>query len=66
MNLLGNARYSPHHLKPLLDSEAGGEETLNTIGTQENIFYEEPDLSGGVEGVEYYIKYGADDDEVSE
>jgi hypothetical protein len=66
MNLLGNAHHSPHHLKPLLDSEANGEETLNTIRTQENIFYEELDLSSRVEGVDYYIKYGADDDEVSE
>jgi len=29
----------------------------NIIG---DYYYEEPDLSGGVEGVDYYIAYGED------
>ena len=27
----------------------------------DNVYYEEPDLSGGVEGVDYMLVYGADD-----
>ena len=30
---------------------------------QDGVFYEEPDLSGGVEGVDYLIRYGAQDEE---
>jgi hypothetical protein len=30
--------------------------------TQEEIFYEEPDLSGGVEGEDYKIVYGAEEE----
>ena len=30
---------------------------------QEDVFYEETDLSGGVEGVDYEIRYGVDDNE---
>ena len=30
---------------------------------QDGVFYEEPDLSGRVEGVDYLIHYGADDEE---
>ena len=30
------------------------------------LVYEEPDLSGGVEGVDYGIVYGSDDTEVEE
>ncbi len=29
---------------------------------QEDIAYEEPDLTGGVEGEDYYIAYGAAED----
>jgi hypothetical protein len=39
---------------------------LNTIGGQQDIFYEEPDLSRGVEGVDYFIRYGVSSDEDSE
>jgi hypothetical protein len=63
--LLGNARYSPQSLKPLLDFEELDEVALNAIEGQEDIFYEEPDLSCGVEGVDYFIRYGvAFDDEL--
>ena len=30
---------------------------------QEDVCYEEPDLPGGVEGVDYEIRYGVDDNE---
>jgi hypothetical protein len=39
---------------------------LNAIRSQEDIFYEEPDLSRGVKGVDYVICYGARSDEESE
>jgi hypothetical protein len=50
----------------LLDCEELDEAVLNTIGGQQDIFYEEPDLSHGVEGVDYFIRYGASSDEDSE
>jgi hypothetical protein len=39
---------------------------LNAIGSQKDIFYEEPDLSHGTEGVDYVIHYGAASDEESD
>jgi hypothetical protein len=50
----------------LLDCEDLDEATLNTIGSQKYIFYQEPNLSHGVEGVDYVIRYGAASDEESE
>jgi hypothetical protein len=50
----------------LLDSEELDEATLNAIEGQQDIFYEEPDLSRSVEGVDYFIRYGASSDEESE
>jgi hypothetical protein len=50
----------------LLDCEELDEAALNTIGGQQDIFYEEADLSRGVEGVDYFIHYGASSDEDSE
>jgi hypothetical protein len=50
----------------LLDYEELDEAAQNAIGDQENIFYEGPDLSRRVEGVEYFIRYGASSDEDSE
>jgi hypothetical protein len=50
----------------LLDCEELDEATLNAIDGQENIFYEEPDLSRGVEGVDYFIRYGASSGEESD
>jgi hypothetical protein len=64
--LLGNSSYSPQSLKPLLDYEELDEATLNIIGGQQDIFYEEPDLSRGVEVVDYFIRYGASSDEDSD
>jgi hypothetical protein len=56
----------PQSLKPLLDCEELDEATLNAIGGQQDIFYEEPDLSRRVEGMDYFIRYGASSDEDSE
>jgi hypothetical protein len=50
----------------LLDCEELDEVTLNAIGGQQDIFFEEPDLSRGFEGVDYFIRYGASSDEDSE
>jgi hypothetical protein len=50
----------------LLDCEDLDEATLNAIGSQNDIFYEEPDLSQGFEGVDYIIRYGAASDEESD
>jgi hypothetical protein len=47
----------------LLDYEDLDEATLNAIGSQKDIFYEEPDLSRGVEGVDYVIRYRVASDE---
>jgi hypothetical protein len=64
MNLLGNAHYSPPlPLNPCLDSEDQEEEALYANVKQEDIYYEEPDLSGGVEGEDYKIVYGAEEED---
>ena len=61
--LLSNAGYSfPPLLNPCLDYEDLEESSLNNLGGQEDIYYLEPDLSGAVEGVDYTIQYGANDD----
>jgi hypothetical protein len=41
----------------LLDYEELDEATFNAIEGQEDIFSEEPDLSRGVEGIDYFIRY---------
>jgi hypothetical protein len=56
----------PQSLKPLLDYEELDEATVNAIEGQQDIFYEEPDLSRGVEGVDYFIRYGASSGKESE
>jgi hypothetical protein len=50
----------------LLDSEELDEVALNAIRDQQDIFYKEPDLSRGVEGMDYFICYGASSNEDSE
>jgi hypothetical protein len=47
----------------MLDCEDLDKATLNAIGSQKDIFYEEPNLSHGVEGGDYVIRYGAASDE---
>jgi hypothetical protein len=50
----------------LLDCEDLVEAMPNAIGSQKGIFYKETDLSGGVEGIDYVIRYGAEPDEESD
>jgi hypothetical protein len=38
--------------------EGQNEETEGASGDYEEVYYEEPDLSGGIEGVDYIIAYG--------
>jgi hypothetical protein len=38
--------------------EGQNEETEGASEDHEEVYYEEPDLSGGVEGVDYTIAYG--------
>ena len=64
MNLLSNAGYSSLSFWiSCLDYEYPGTASLHAMGGQEDVYYEEPDLSGGVEGVDYVIRYGAENKE---
>jgi hypothetical protein len=38
--------------------EGQNEETEGASEDYEEVYYEEPDLSGGIEGVDYTISYG--------
>ena len=49
-------------LTPCLDFEEAIKESYGAYHEDE-VYYEEPDLSGGVEGVDYLIAYGGDDEE---
>jgi hypothetical protein len=53
---------TPLPLNPCLDSEDQEEEALYVNATQEEIFYEEPDLSDGVEGEYYKIIYSVEEE----
>ena len=46
-------------LTPCLDYEEFPDECYGAYHADE-VYYEEPDLSGGVEGVNYMLTYGAD------
>jgi hypothetical protein len=48
----------PFPLNPCLDSEGQNEETEGASEDYAEVYYKEPDLSGGVEGVDYTIAYG--------
>ena len=51
-----------YHLNPFLDYEKIEEETTKEPDGQE-VYYAEPDLSGGIEGVDYDIVYRIEDDD---
>jgi hypothetical protein len=59
--------YSFYLLKPFLDFEL-----YNTKETEANqqedgeVYYEEPDLSGGIEGIHYIIEYGVNSEDIDE
>jgi hypothetical protein len=46
---------------PCLDSEGQFEETEGIPADYEEVYYEEPDLTGGVKGIDYTISYGPDE-----
>ena len=50
-------------LNPCLGAERS-DEAVSKEFEEEEIYYEEPDLSGGIEGVDYSIAYGAEDEGV--
>ena len=56
MNLLSNA-VAHTTLSPLLDFENPTEDQTGDAPEGGEIYYEEPDLSGGIEGVDYGIVY---------
>ena len=58
--------YSPFPSHPLLDYESDGGVNTRELEDNYEIVYEEPDLSGGIEGVDYGIVYGVEDDEDEE
>jgi hypothetical protein len=49
---------TPFPLNPCLDSEGQNEESEEVSEDIEEVYYEEPDLTGGVEGMDYTIAYG--------
>ena len=67
-SLLNFAEYLCTHFlsTPLLDCDHEEEANTGAPEGDYEVFYEEPDLSGGVEGVDYGIVYGADDTEAEE
>ena len=48
-------------MNPFLEYEDLEESALNSLGSQEEIYYLEPNLSGAVEGVDYTVQYGGND-----
>jgi hypothetical protein len=53
---------TPLPFNPCLDSEGHFEEAEGTPEDYEEVYYKEPDLSGGVEGIDYTISYGTDEE----
>ena len=49
---------------PCLDCENSDDSIIEKGEVDDEIYYEEPDLSGGVEGISYGIIYGIRDEEV--
>ena len=62
------AEYLCNHFlsTPLLDCDNEVEATDGAPEGNYELVYEEPDLSGGVEGVDYGIVYGPDNNEEEE
>jgi hypothetical protein len=51
-------RITPLPLNPCFDSEGQYEETEGASEDTKEVYYEEPDLFDGFEGVDYTIAYG--------
>ena len=56
--------YSIVFPNPCLDCENSDDSIVEKVENDDEIYYEEPDLSGGVEGIDYGIVYGLGDEEV--
>jgi hypothetical protein len=52
---------TPLLFNPCLESENQFEEIEGSPKDYEEVYYEEPDLTGGVEGIDYTISYGPDE-----
>jgi hypothetical protein len=50
-------------LDPFLDCEKTEEEYFEELENGGDIYCEEPDLSGGIEGIDHSIVYGGDDED---
>ena len=50
-------------MNPSLDSENPEDPSMYAADGQEDVYYEEPDLSRGVEGVDYEIRYRVEGNE---
>lgn len=64
--MLSNAHYSTLLLILFLDFEEANNDVNDQNIEGKEFYYEAPDLSGGIEGVDYIIAYGADDNEEEE
>jgi hypothetical protein len=54
-------------LNPFLDFELYHiEETKANQQEDDVVYYEEPDLSGGIEGIDYIIEYGVNSEDSDE
>jgi hypothetical protein len=59
--------YLIYLLKPFLDFELYNTEEPKGNQQEENeVYYEEPDLLGGIEGVDYIIQYGLNSKDTDE
>ena len=50
-------------MNPCLDSEDPEKTPMYATESQEEVFYEEPDLYGAIEGVDYDVVYGGEHNE---
>jgi hypothetical protein len=59
--------YSIYHLNFCLDFELyNTEETEANQQEDDKVYYEDPDLSGGIEGIDYIIEYGVNNEDNDE
>ena len=66
LSLLSNAHCSTLLLTSFLDFEEASHDANDQNTEGQEYYYEASDLSGGVEGVDYIIVYGANDDKEEE
>ena len=66
LNLLSNARYSTLPLTSFLEFEEASHDANDQNTEVQEYYYEAPNLARGVEGFDYIITYGANDNEEEE